>query len=312
LKEFGATRGYGKARRIAFAAARGLAAGFLLFAGVAHAADRWQAAGSGAVAILPAPDKAARVVGGSLHCAEQRWRFFFRLEPDAVPAGWTNQAEISVGSTVFQSQADEAGGSLAVVVPVEILESLKAGARMALAAGTIVAAEFSLRGSSDVIEAIQPRCSQVDMSAYVPVVLSETGPDVATVKTLLADEARLFRAATGRQPAYAAARLDLAGGRTLLFSTLCGSSGYYGRSGCSLFGHAAEAAAVEWRQVFNTEGLLLHTDPAVTSGGWPSLVTLPLSGATEPDHWAWNGGEYETVDMLIGGDQPDLPEGDTE
>ena len=44
----------------------------------ALAADRWEEAGSGAVAILPLPKPATAITGGSFYCSEQRWAFLLR------------------------------------------------------------------------------------------------------------------------------------------------------------------------------------------------------------------------------------------
>ena len=276
----------------------------------ADAVDHWEEAGSGAVAILPPPQKAKGIASASLFCAEQRWSFLFRAEPGAVPSGWKGPARITLGGFVFDGEAVEARGSVGMAVPAD-LEALKHASRMVFAAtdGT-VAASFSLSGSRAAIEAIAPRCSQVDMSAYTGIVLSETDPAVETAKILLADEAKLFRAETGQQPVHAAATIDLTEGRQLLFASLCGSTSYYGQSGCTLSAFASDGPGSEWRPVYNNEGVLLHTDPEISNGGWPNLVTLPLSGGAEPDHWAWNGSEYENVVALVAGDEEEAPAGE--
>ena len=281
--------------------------------GAAKASDRWEEAGSGAVVILPLPQNAKGIASASLFCAEQRWSFFFRAEPGAVPSGWNGPAKITLGGAVFDGEALEARGSVSMALPADHLEALKHASRMVFAAtdGT-VAAGFSLSGSRAAIEAIAPRCSQVDMSAYTGIVLSETDPAIETAKILLADEARLFRAEIGKQPIHAAATIDLTEGRQLLFASLCGSTSYYGRSGCTLSGFASDGPGSAWRQVYNKEGVLLHTDPGTSNGGWPNLVTLPLTGGAEPDHWAWNGTQYENVEALVAGDEEEAPaeEGD--
>ena len=148
------------------------------------------------------------------------------------------------------------------------------------------------------------------MSAYARVVLSETDPAVETAKILLADEAKLFRAETGKQPIHAAATIGLSEGRQLLFASLCGSTSYYGQSGCTLLGFASEGPGSEWRQVYGNEGVLLHTDPNMSNGGWPNLVTLPVVGGVQPDYWAWNGTEYENVEALVAGDEEEAPSGE--
>jgi hypothetical protein len=291
-----------------------LAVGIALWTGGAHASDRWEEAGSGAVAILPPPQAAKGIAGASLVCAEQRWSFLFRTEPGAVVPGWRSPATLTAGGIVLESEAVEVGGSVSMALPADHLEALKRASRMAFAAtdGT-VAAGFPLRGSRAVLDAVEPRCSQVDMSAYRRIALSETDPAVETAKALLAEEARLFRAETGKQPVHAAATVDLAGGGRLLFASLCGSTSYYGRSGCTLSGFASDGPGSEWRPVYGNEGVLLYIDPGVSSGGWPNLVTLPPNGGSEPDHWAWNGQEYENVEALVAGDGEIAPaeEGDS-
>lgn len=283
------------------------------FAVPAHASDRWEEAGSGAVAILPVPQQATGIVGGSLHCAEQRWTMLLRSESWAVSAGWRGTVRLAIGQTHVEADGAEAGGTVRLGISANLLEPLKLGSLLRVEAedGSL-AATFSLRGSGAVITAIAPRCSPVDMSAYERLVLSESDPAVEIARDLLVAEAKLFRADTGRRPSYAAAMLDLPDGARLLFSTLCGSTSYYGPSGCTLSGHASDGAGSEWRLVYNTEGLLLHIDPRVSNGGWPNLVTLPLAGGIEPEHWAWTGTAYETVDVLISGDsdEPPLAEGD--
>ena len=285
-----------------------LTVAFAMSAGAADASDRWEEAGSGAVAILPPPQKAKGITSASLFCAEQRGSFLFRAEPGSVLAGWKSPAEITLSRIVFEGEAVEARGSIGMAMPADHLEALKHASRMVFAAvdGT-VAAGFSLSGSRAAIEAVAPRCSQVDLSSYMRIELSKTNPAVETAKILLADEARLFRAETGKKPIHAAAMIELTEGRQLIFASLCGSTSYYGQSGCTLSGFVSEGPGGEWRPVYNNEGLLLHIDPDISNGGWPNPVTLPVSGGVEPDHWAWNGTEYENVDALVAGDGEEAP-----
>ena len=83
----------------------------------ALASDRWEEAGSGAVAILPAP-KPVTGFGGSLFCAEQRWGFLFRTTSEAgLPTGGIEKAKISVGSDNLELDAEISPGSVKVAVP---------------------------------------------------------------------------------------------------------------------------------------------------------------------------------------------------
>lgn len=286
-------------RPLALAVAAGILAGA---PAAAHAADRWAEAAGGAVAILPTPVDAKGITGGSLFCAEQRWSFLLRTEPQAIASGWNATATLTVGESSIEAPAVEAGGAVDIAIPTDFLGPLHAGNRLVVTADAL-SASFSLRGSGATIDAIRPRCSQIDMSAYSQLSLSPTGPDLDVAKKLMADEAELFRAWTGKQPDHATAALDLAAGNRLLFVSLCGSTGYYGQSGCTLSGFARLGAAGEWRAVYGSDGVHLYTDPANDNGGWPNLVTLPLSDATVADHWVWDGAEYQIREALIADDE---------
>lgn len=274
-----------------------LAAGLLLSFSFASAQGGWQEAGSGAVAILPPPLDSTGITGGSLHCAEQRWNFLLRMDSAAGIAG--DEARLTIGGEEFAAKANRTGSGITVSVAPEALEALKAGNRVSITTGSgsePAQATFPLGGSRKAIEAVAPRCSQVDMSAYDRIAFSETSPGVEPAKTLLAGEIKRFRSATGKSPAVAAMVLELEADRKLLFATLCGSTSYFGESGCSLTGYATENAVAEWKEVYSTDGLLLHIDPKAAKDGWPDLLTLPAIGGTEASRWRWDGGAYAIPD----------------
>lgn len=281
-----------------------LAAGLLLVAGqAALAADRWEEGGSGAVAILPAPKPAAGITGGSFYCSQQRWAFLLRLAPEAGPAaGTTEKAKLTIADQTLDLDAEISAQAARLSVPADLLLALKEGTslRIEIGAGkTAPKATFNLRSSKLVIEAIAPRCSQIDMSAFERVTLSETDAAVPTATGLLADEIKLFRQFTSKDPVVATKVLELADGKRLMFASLCGSTNYFGDSGCSLTGYAAEGADGIWRMVYETEGVLLHLDPKNAVDGWPNLVTLPVIGGTEPTHWAWSGEQYQLLGQAV-------------
>lgn len=282
-----------KLARLAAGAALGLSAG-LAVAGAAHASDQWEEAGSGAVAILPVPARASGVNGGSLVCAEQRWMLRLRTErrPDAAASV---AVELAVDGRKQVSDAMQ--GETLVDIPVDrdMLDRMKRGNRLAVRVGVEgepPGATFSLRNSQKTIDAVAPRCSPVNMKGYDHVALVEASPEAATVEPLLTDEIKLFRQATSSTPRIAAARLDGGGGRELIFASLCGSSWYYGRSGCTLFGYARSAATEDWREVYHSEGMGLYVEQDAGRGGWPDLATLQID-ATEPMRWRWDGNRYE-------------------
>jgi hypothetical protein len=285
-------------RRLGFCAAAFLLSGALS----AMAGDRWEEAGSGAVAILPVPLKATNITGGSFSCAEQRWSFRLRVEATSATLLHETDVVVTVDGVDLPAKASLSPGVVTIAIPFQMLEPLKAGNRLSFAFGGEPAAVFSLRGSRAVLDAIAPRCSAVDMSAYQSVALSETDQSIGTATKLMADEAALFSEATGKQPLLSAASVKVAQDAEMVFASLCGSSRYYGESGCTLSGFARQGASEDWREVYNSEGMALYLDPKTSADGWPDLVTLVQGGGAEPSHWMWNGLAYEIREPAIAKD----------
>jgi hypothetical protein len=275
---------------------------FALLAASPASSSSWQEAGSGAVAILPAPEKASGITGASLFCAEQRWSFLLRLEPGSLASDTNMPGVLTAGGTRFAVEGLPKNGQLVVPLAPDMLGPIKASTRMKVEMddkGKSLKAEFALAASRVVIERITSRCSPVDMSAYERVALSETDPASIEARDLLTEEARLFREATGLEPAYAARKLELADGKALLLASVCGSTAYYGVSGCSVFGFARQDAGEKWRLVYDTEGVQLYLDDKAGKDGFPALLTLPMTGAAEPSRWAWTGSAYEIRDEMM-------------
>lgn len=280
----------GTTQRLAMAALLGAG---LASAAPAHADDRWQEAAGGATAILPVPTRASGIVGGSLSCAHQQWTLILRTAPAAPGLEATEPGKVSVGADAFEAQASVGGGTIRLQIGKAALDPLRRGSRMSVAVGrdAPLKADFSLAGSRAVLDAIQPRCSPVDMAPYRAVSLSAADTDVAAAAALLDEEIKLFRAFTGKEPVVSAVLVPLDEGRRLLFASLCGSSAYYGRSGCTLRGFAAGGEGAQWAEVYNTEGLVLYLHPDKARDGWPDLATLP-GGSDEPSYWVWNADAY--------------------
>ncbi len=87
---------------------------------------------------------------------------------------------------------------------------------------------------------------------------------------------------------------------------LCGSSWYFGDSGCNVAGFAQQGADQEWKQVFDSEGVFLFDDPDHLVSGWPDLTAIPLKSGYDEYRWAWDGAAYALVKAPDGA----LPEGD--
>jgi hypothetical protein len=281
----------------------------------ASSADRWEEAGSGAVAILPSPKPSTGIEGGSFYCSQQSWAFLFRLTPEAgLVAGNIEKAKLAVVDQLFELDAQISKQAAKVSVPREILLGLKEGTGLTVDIGDgkdAPKATFNLRSSKLVIEAIAPRCSQIDMSAYESVSLSPTDPAVPQATAMLKDEIKLFREFTLKEPVVATTVLEFEGDKRLMLASLCGSNNYFGDSGCSLTGYAADGAESIWKQAYETEGVHIYIDRKQVTDGWPNLVTLPMVGGTEPAHWAWSGGDYQLLDQIISGETEVPEEGDT-
>ena len=279
----------------------------------AFAADRWEEAGSGAVAILPAPARTSLITGGSLVCAEQKWNFRLRADLSGGPV-FGPEATVSIDGADLVTNSTLAGSVVTVPIPYEAIEDLKSGIRLGFAFGTGKAApkaNFSLRGSKLVLDAIAPRCSQIDMTGFDRVSLVGFGPAVEQARPLMAEEAELHREATKKEPTLSATTLELPDSRSMLFASLCGSTWYYGRSGCTVSAYVRPSATAAWQEAYNSEGVAMYTDPKAGSDGWPNLVTLPMVGGTEATHWAWNGSEYALPDSALSeNEQPVEGEGD--
>lgn len=295
------------------AAAASLARGagllaMLALSSPALASDRWEEAGGGAVAILPVPAKAQGITGGSLVCAEQKWNFRLRADLSGSPT-IGSEAVVSIDDVKLTAAVEQAGSVVTIPVPYEAIEDLKAATRVTFSFGKDKGspqATFSLRGSKLVLEAIAPRCSQIDMTGYARVGLVEVGPAVEQARPLMAEEAELFRAATKKEPTLAAATLELPEQRSMLFATLCGSTWYYGRSGCTFSAYVRTSATAVWQEAYNSEGVAMYIDPNAGNDGWPNLVTLPLVGGTEPTHWTWNGTTYELPGSAVAEGDPQV------
>jgi hypothetical protein len=231
---------------------------------------------------------------------------------------------MTVDGQAFALEAVEKDASM-LRVPRAAIEPLKDGLRMELfpdgrpadGAGGIV---FSLRGSRVAIDAAENRCSPRDMSAYQAVTFTPYSSYINLVKELREDDIRAFAKATASQPELAAAMVELDEGRRLLFTRLCGSSWYYGRSGCNITGFAPDgtggsngrdgkqtaqdaadaeipAGVPSWRVVYDSENVRLYTDPRSAPDGWRDLVTLPVGGGAGL-FWRWNGKRYALVGEL--------------
>lgn len=262
----------------------------------AQANDRWTVDDSQARAVLPKPRDDAFVTGGSLSCQAQRWTLGLDLAEGTDIAG--DAAAMRVDGRAFAVGAAMRDRVLAIAVPRDALEPLKSGLRLDIALGSgaeerTADASFSLRGSRLAITAAGERCPPRDMAPYQAVTFTPYSSYSAIARDLRKDDIDAFSASTASQPALDAAMAEFGEGRRVLFARLCGSSWYYGSSGCNITGYApAPEAAEGWREVYDTENVLLYIDPRPAAQGWPDIATLPARGAGAGRVWRWNGNGY--------------------
>jgi hypothetical protein len=240
-----------------------------------------------------------------------------RLDLDGDARASSGPATMTIGSRAFEVETRPDGNLLTARLPREALEPLKNGSRLEL---TLAAAQnetppslvFSLRGSKLAISAAEDRCSLRDMSAYQPVTFTPYSSYLNEAKALRAADIDAFVQATASQPKLDVAMVELNEGRRLLFTRLCGSSWYYGLSGCNITGFApwpvqpAEGDQVDdptWRSVYDTENVLVYLDQRSLSHGWPDVVTLPVGASGTGLIWRWDGRSY-----ALKGELPEEPD----
>ena len=279
-----------------FARVASAAALFCSAVATAQAADRWTAEGGVASVALPDPKPASGIAGATLACAEQKWSLSVSLSPDTASLAGPVQATLMVGAQPFGIEAVAQSGRVVLPLPSLAISPLKAGTAARIAVGNDIAATFSLRGSRLAIEAAEPFCTKRDMSDYETVALTPYSSYVLEAKELRRSEIETFRQATASEPVVSATKSVMPDGRSLLFVQLCGSSWYYGASGCNTAIFARLADADEWKQVYDAEGSDLYLDAKTAVGGWPTLIALPRRGAGDEVRWAWTGDAYRLAE----------------
>jgi hypothetical protein len=259
---------------------------------LAQAADRWAAHETEARAILPAAQGTVKIAEATLSCAAQRWQLdlaFAEAGPDV------DGAVLEVDGRAFALKPASAAGGPAFSLPRAAIEPLKAGLRMRLVFTAESGEEageagFALRGSRIALTQAEQRCSLRDMSAYTPVTFTPFTSYLKLARELRQQDIEGFRLSTASEPRLDAAMAEFGEGRRILFTRLCGSSWYYGASGCNVTGFAPEGAG--WRVVYDSENVHLHTDAKALVDGWPDIATLPVRTGGAGLVWRWDGRAY--------------------
>lgn len=271
-------------------------------AAMAQSPDRWSFDAMEARALLPQPDDASWVESAALECAALEWTL--RLSPTSdIPAPAASEATLRIDGRTFAAAAQVHAGDVLIAIETAALGPLKNGLRLSVELGDINEARFSLRGSRVAIDAVNTICARPDMSAYTPVTFTPYTSYLPLLRTLRADDIEAFSVATASQPQLSAAMVRVGDGRRILFTRLCGSSWYFGVSGCNVAAHASTQAHSDgeerWRPVYETEGVEIHLD-GLGEQDWPDIVTMPMRAEGDLRRWSWNGGSYALTGEVAG------------
>lgn len=276
---------------------------------MAQNSDRWIADEVQSLAKLPRVSDA--VSAATLTCSAQKWTLALDLaEADGLEPG---TAEMRVDASFFEVKVAVTDTGLAISIPREALDPLKRGVRWTIDFSGKLEEKpgdltLSLRGSRLAINAMEGTCSLRDMSAYQPVTFSPYSSYLSLARELREDDLKAFTVATTAQAKIDAAMAEFGDGRRVLFTRLCGSSWYFGASGCNITGFAPDPAAEgTWRVVYDTENKHVFTDPRSAHQGWRDIVTLPAGVGGNGKVWRWSGETY-----ALEGDLPPQDEDESE
>lgn len=282
----------------------------------AQQADRWAADESLAHATLPLSADSQNVKNAVLSCDAQKWSLL--LDMETASNSQASNITLNVDRASFDTKALTKGNVLGIRVPHNALENLKSGIKLTVAIPTTSEEEtrpvaFSLRGSRVAINAIEERCSQRDMSDYQTISFTPYSSYAMLAEDLRKKDIDSFNLATASKPALTVAMAEFGKGKRVLFTRLCGSSWYYGRSGCNVTGFSqlnndnAQNTLEGWSAVYDSENVALYIDEKTKSQGWPDLVALPARTSGKGEIWRWADHSYKIHAELPAEDDDGLP-----
>lgn len=280
----------------------GIAAPLIFVGGPAAAQEAWIADPIEARITLPAPEPGSPVTGGTLACALQVWKLSLATKIDAIVPGASGTAEIHLFLGTFEAPSKAVPAGIEIALPHELLEPLMRGSRMAIRFnGGADEIRFPLTGSRRAITAAEELCSQPHMPLENSVPLTAYSSYLLLARALRKSDITDFVMSTSAEPRIRAGMVEIGEGRRLLFTELCGSTWYYGSSGCNLTGFAPVEGKDPWkpegwREVYETEGVYLYTDPASSHDGWPDLLAYSMPQPRDPVRWVWKDDAYGLVD----------------
>lgn len=277
-------------------------AALLVAAEPAAAQTVWTAPEGQSYAMLPEPQKGTPVTGGVMLCNQQVWTLSLATEPGAEIEGADGTATLIALGQRFTVQSSRGDSSIDLIVPYDALEPMKASSRLQIEFGADnPPVRFSLAGSRRAITAVEQNCSPRQLPTENLIELETASVFLELGRRLRAEDIRDFIISTNQLAELQVAMLELEGDRRLFFVEICGSSWYYGVSGCNISGFARFSAGASdpaeldldgWEPVFESEGVHLYREPGQSNDGWPNLVTIPLKPGFPDKLWTWTGQRY--------------------
>jgi hypothetical protein len=282
----------------------------------AAAQTAWTAVEGEARAILPKPERGSPFTGGTLACAGQIWTMTLATEIGVFVNGATGTVVLSVPRGDFPSKSVAVPAGVEITVPHMALEPLMASNRLTIRfEGGDTETRLPLAGSRRAVTAVDALCSPREMPLVNSVALTPFSSYIELARGLRKDDIRDFIDSTADIPTLKAGMVEIDAERRLLFAELCGSTWYYGISGCGLTGYAPVIGADQtksegWKLAFESEGVFLYVDPNTSVGGWPVLVSLPKRAGDVETRWVWTGEAYAISGTEIA--SPSEPDGEEE
>jgi hypothetical protein len=282
----------------------------------AAAQTAWMVVEGEARAVLPEPERGSPFTGGTLACSGQVWTMTLATQIGVFVNGATGTAVLSVPRGDFPAKSVAVPAGVEVTVPHIALEPLMASNRLTIRfEGGDSETRLPLAGSRRAITAVDAVCTPREMPLFNSVALTPFSSYLELARKLRRDDIRDFIDSTADMPTLKAGMIEIDAQKRLLFAELCGSTWYYGISGCGLTGYApvagADLATPEgWRLVYESEGVFLYVDPRTSTGGWPMLVSLPKRAGDDETRWVWTGEAYAIAGAEIAA--PVEPEADAE
>lgn len=274
----------------------------LLAAEPAAAQTVWTAPEGQSYAMLPAPQQGTAVTGGVMLCDQQVWTLSLATEPGAEIADADGTATLIALGQRFTVQSSRGNSSIDLIVPYDALEPMKASSRLQIElGGDNEPIRFALTGSRRAITAVEQNCSARQLPTENLIELEAASVYLELGRRLRADDIRDFIISTNQLAELEVAMIEIEGNRRLFFVEICGSSWYYGVSGCNIAGFAhfsatgsnpSEIDLEGWEPVFESEGVHVYREPGQSSDGWPNLVTIPLKPGFPDKLWTWTGQRY--------------------